>query len=362
MSPIKMTTESNQITAVSLPVWFRCVPDSATSHVLSTLQSLLVGAPADLPMSAYAARIRAAVPLGCSLVDTSIEELSQCLTTAVSSGTGNTPHAERIGNFTDREIEQYTGSWRHQHWRLIPEVPCSPEENVARDEVLTNRVAQGQPPTLRFWSWDRPAVVLGRCQSVVNEVDHNAAAEWGFSVVRRMSGGGAMVVTPSGTITYSLYLPESLLVGLSIRQSYEVCDAWAVRALRSLGLDCHYVPINDIACAHGKIAGAAQARRQGVVLHHTTLAYDLNTVDMAQLLRLGQDKPHPRGVPSAVKVVWPIRHQSDHSRDVVVQALIDAFRRSFGLIPDTMSAEEQAEVRRLIATKYGTSDWLHCFA
>jgi lipoate-protein ligase A len=66
---------------------------------------------------------------------------------------------------------------------------------MALDEVLTQRVgARERPPTLRFWPWAAPAVVLGRFQSVRNEVDEEAAREHGIRVVRRMTGGGAMFV------------------------------------------------------------------------------------------------------------------------------------------------------------------------
>ncbi|MCZ2340840.1 MAG: lipoate--protein ligase family protein [Bacteroidales bacterium] len=363
MSPLNIQTASNRITAVTFSPRLRCDPDSATSHVLAAIASLLVDMPTHLPVSAYAARIRAAVPVGCSLVGATIEDLSQNVATAVAHDATTSPDGERIGGFTIPEINHATVNWRHQDWQLISPVPCSPTENVAWDEVLADRVAVGQrPPTLRFWSWDRPTVVLGRCQSATHAVDTAIADKCGFSVTRRMSGGGAMLVTPSGTITYSLYLPESLLAGLSIRQSYEVCDAWAVRALRSLGVDCHYVPVNDIACGAGKIAGAAQARRQGVVLHHTTLAYDLDTVDMTRLLRLGQIHPNVRGVPSAAKVVSSIRQQIGHSREQVERTLMDTFQQSFGLVSGVISTEEQAEMRRLTEVKYGTSDWLHCFA
>ncbi len=76
--------------------------------------------------------------------------------------------------------------WKGAGWGLIPEVPLSPVLNVALDEVLTARVgASLRPPTLRFWGWAAPAVVLGRFQSVRNEVDEEAAREMGVAVVRR---------------------------------------------------------------------------------------------------------------------------------------------------------------------------------
>src|SRR4029078_10843078 len=119
--------------------------------------------------------------------------------------------------------------------------------NMTLDEVLTERVASGaRPPTLRIWGWEAPCVVLGRFQSVRNEVDEAAAAEHGVEIVRRISGGGAMFIQPAGAITWSIYAPESLARGLSFAESYRLFDAWAVDALRALGIDAWYAPLNDI--------------------------------------------------------------------------------------------------------------------
>src|SRR5262245_24357567 len=108
-------------------------------------------------------------------------------------------------------------------WQLIAEHSMLPAEHVALDEVLTTEVAAGRrPPTLRFWDWAPSAVIIGRFQSLKNEVDAAVASDMGVTVVRRVSGGGAMFVQPGSTITYSLYLPEELVKGVSIRDSYEL--------------------------------------------------------------------------------------------------------------------------------------------
>src|SRR5207302_3837536 len=117
---------------------------------------------------------------------------------------------------------------------------------------------------------------------------------------------------------------------LTLRQSYEVCDAWVVRGLRSLGVDAHHVPINDIACAEGKIGGAAQARRKGVVLHHTTLAYDMDPGEMVAVLRIGREKLADKAVASAQKRVSPLVRQTGLSREALVTRLFDSFREQFG--------------------------------
>src|SRR3954466_12410124 len=93
--------------------------------------------------------------------------------------------------------------WRAYDWQLIPQVARPPLLNMALDEVLTLRVGRGErPPTVRIWGWTDRCIVLGRFQSVRNEVDEAAARANGVQLVRRISGGGAMFIEPEGAITY----------------------------------------------------------------------------------------------------------------------------------------------------------------
>ncbi|HMP16570.1 MAG TPA: biotin/lipoate A/B protein ligase family protein, partial [Gemmatales bacterium] len=210
----------------------------------------------------------------------------------------------------------------------------------------------------RFWKWSEQAVILGRCQSVLNEVDVEAARSLRIQIVRRMTGGGAMFLQPEGAITYSLYLPEKLLGGIPLRQSYQVCENWVIEALRQLGLDAFHAPLNDIACSMGKIGGAAQARRQGVVLHHTTMAYDMDPGDMVRVLRIGREKLSDKpAVASAAKRVSPIARQTGKSREETVQHLLQYFRTAFGGTLETLQPGELAAARELVQTKYGTTEW-----
>src|SRR5258708_38537397 len=75
--------------------------------------------------------------------------------------------------------------WRSFDWRLIPSMPTSPVMNMALDAVLTERVGAGKrPATLRIWGWDASCVVLGRFQSVRNEIDEEGLRGLGISFVR----------------------------------------------------------------------------------------------------------------------------------------------------------------------------------
>ena len=87
--------------------------------------------------------------------------------------------------------------------------------------------------------------------------------------MRRISGGGAMFIEPEGAITWSLYAPESMAAGMTFAESYRFFDAWVVDALRELGIDAWYAPLNDITSAAGKIGGAAQhAAGSRAASHH----------------------------------------------------------------------------------------------
>jgi lipoate-protein ligase A len=250
--------------------------------------------------------------------------------------------------------------WRAYSWHLIPQVARAPLMNMALDEVLTLRVGRGErPPTIRIWGWSDRCIVLGRFQSVRNEVNEAAARENGVQLVRRISGGGAMFIEPEGAITYSIYAPEALVQGMNFPESYAFFDAWVVQALRGLGVDAWYAPLNDIASSGGKIGGAAQARRGGAVLHHTTMAYQMNIPLMLQVLRIGQEKLSDKGIPSADKRVGPLRQQTDLPRAVIIGHLIASFRDRYGLTDDAETADELAEAEALVKTRFGTREWIY---
>ncbi len=203
--------------------------------------------------------------------------------------------------------------------------------NVALDEVLTEEVGAGRRnPTLRFWDWDEPSVVIGSFQSVRNEVDPDGVDRHGISVVRRISGGGAMFMEAGNCITYSLYVPQTLVDGMSFADSYAFLDAWVMAALEKIGISAFYVPLNDIATEQGKIGGAAQKRlANGGMLHHVTMSYDIDADKMVEVLRIGREKLSDKGTRSAKKRVDPLRRQTGLARTEIVAAMMDVFAERY---------------------------------
>ncbi|MGN6659585.1 MAG: lipoate--protein ligase family protein [Achromobacter mucicolens] len=248
--------------------------------------------------------------------------------------------------------------WNDYDWQLIHEGPQPPALHMALDAVITDEVGAGQrPPTLRIWEWSAPAVVIGRFQSLKNEVDPDGAKRHGIDVVRRVSGGGAMFIEPGNSITYSLSAPQALVHGMSFQESYAFLDAWVLTALQGLGIKAWYQPLNDIASDIGKIGGAAQARRAGAVLHHVTMSYDIDADKMVEVLRIGREKLSDKGTTSAKKRVDPLRTQTGLAREVIIDRMVETIAGRHRLTPGSVGTETLARAQAQADEKFSRADW-----
>jgi lipoate-protein ligase A len=242
-------------------------------------------------------------------------------------------------------------------WRVINEGNYSEPVHQALEEVLTEKMQNGEmKPTLRFWYRDNDSVPMGRFQSHQDEVEPEYIEEHGIDVVRRVTGGGAMFVEPGNVITYSLYLPKEE-VSDNIEESYQELDSFAVEALKQLGVDAGYEPLNDIEHEAGKLGGAAQLRKQDTVLHHTTMSYDLDTKRMLKALRIGKEKVSDKAVKSAEKRVSRIKDHADIDRDEVVEKMIEVFSEGKEVEEGSLTDEELEEARELAEEKFSSDEW-----
>lgn len=267
--------------------------------------------------------------------------------------------AEAVAVAVRRALTDAT-TWSNYEWEIVHDPAVSPRLHLALDEVLATRVGEGRrKPTLRFWEWEESAVVIGSFQSVKNEVDPSGASKYGFDVVRRISGGGAMMMEKGNVVTYSLYVPAELVQGMSFADSYAFLDDWVLQGLRSLGIEATYQPLNDIASPAGKIGGAAQKRLgSGGVLHHVTMAYDLDNEKMLEVLRIGREKISDKGIASAAKRVDPLRSQTGLARAEIIERLKQTFTGLYGATPGAVAADELAEAEALVDAKFATDEWL----
>jgi lipoate---protein ligase len=140
-------------------------------------------------------------------------------------------------------------------------------ENLALDELLLDEQEEG----LRFWECLQPVVVVGRGGRVEEQVRVDACEADGVDVLRRSSGGGAVVLGP-GCLNYSLVFSlERRPRWRNVRQSF--CEILS-RIADALGAEIR--DPSDLAWQGKKVSGNSQRRTASVLLHHGTLLYDFD--------------------------------------------------------------------------------------
>lgn len=309
--------------------------------------------------------------------DSALEQINQALVGLPESANSN-QIIQAINNALDKDVVMFgfsaqavaiavrralgkASGWYDHVFDVIPPQKLPAAQHVALDEVIASAVAKGERgATLRFWDWPDSVVVVGSFQSLKNEVDSAAAKRHGVEVVRRVTGGGAMFMEPGNCITYSLVVPASLVEGLSFEQSYAFLDDWVLGALAEVGIKAHYVPINDIASEKGKIGGAAQKRfANGVVLHHVTMAYDINADRMLDVLRIGREKLSDKGTTSANKRVDPMRSQTGMERDAIIQSFMEHFQKRYDSQLSEYTEQELERSSELVDSKFLSPEWVN---
>jgi lipoate-protein ligase A len=253
---------------------------------------------------------------------------------------------------------------------------------MAVDEAMVRAVTAGLvPPTLRLYAWEPPSLSLGRGQPIV-EVDLEACTHDGVDVVRRPTGGRAILHTDE--LTYSVVAPlnEPRLEG-DIVTSYRRLSRALLAALEHLSVVvesrhradgtpdrsdsapgnnppnpvCFEVPSHyELTTADGrKIVGSAQMRTQDAVLQHGTLPL---AGDIARICRYLVDAPDLARVRARAATVEQALGCSISWKEAA-DAMVQGFGSALNLqLPSgSLMAEEQAWACELRQEKYGNSIW-----
>jgi lipoate-protein ligase A len=170
---------------------------------------------------------------------------------------------------------------RRERWRLVEDLdrPLGAGAQMEADLALLASVAAGSPPALRCYRWHRPALSIGRFQPDT-DVDHPACRRLGVEVVRRPTGGRALL--HGGDLTYAVAFPEPAGPDGSVDAVYRWIAGALIAGLDALGVVAsvarHDGPAGavcmatqqgaDLRVGDRKICGSAQVRRDGVVLQH----------------------------------------------------------------------------------------------
>lgn len=245
-----------------------------------------------------------------------------------------------------------------EEWRLLRfESPENPNLNLAVEEALLKSLSEKGVKTLRFWR-NSKAVVIGRFQCPLLEVNFEECVNKGVKVVRRHTGGGA-VYHDMGNLNFTLVFTKPLRELPDIFR--EVGEAVA-EGLRALGLKSSFKPMNDVAVGQRKVAGLAGYVGKGVVLVHGCLLVSTDIDMLSRVLSVSREKLRDKFVTSVRSRVTTVSEElgRDTSTREVEEMLLEAFKHalSFEVYEEDLSREELAYAESLYQEKYSKAEWL----
>lgn len=269
------------------------------------------------------------------------------------------------------------------YWRLLETGACDGFTNMAIDEALLEvYAANGGLPILRFYTWSPAAVSLGYGQQIETDVDLERCRALGIDVVRRPTGGRA--VLHDHEITYSVVIREDdPRAAMGVLASYLTISRALMCGLAHLGVAAELLPLRrpapksaeavspvcfvtpssyEVAVGGRKLIGSAQRRSQGVIMQHGSLPLSLDCDKLFAVLR------PPNGLPLSAREKEVLRRRMTTLQEAggrsydyaeVVAALARGFAETWEIDfkPGDLTAEERRLSDHLRATKYGSEAW-----
>lgn len=251
---------------------------------------------------------------------------------------------------------------------------------MAFDAAILEAVAKRMsPPTLRLYAWEPVCLSLGYAQPY-RDVDHQRLQIRGWDVVRRPSGGRAIL--HSNELTYALIAPaDNPHFSGGVLESYRHLSQGLAAALTILGLDpevhaaqlgrgsrqaspvCFQVPsAYEIMVRGKKLIGSAQVRRQGGILQHGSLPLKGDITSVCQVLAYASARERTQAMAlldGTAATVESLRGEPTTWLQAA-QAFVEGFSNSLGIKfqRDEISAEESLRAEKLAASRFANQAWL----
>lgn len=233
---------------------------------------------------------------------------------------------------------------------LIKNNATDPTFNLAAEEYLLDHFKQ---EIFMLWR-NRPAVIVGKNQNTLSEIDLQFVKAYDVCVVRRLTGGGA-VFHDLGNINYTYIEPEN--GGHFSDYSYFTADL--IDFLNTIGVNAQLSGRNDILLDGAKICGNAQCVRNHMVMHHGCILYSADLSRLSGALKAKQEKFAGKGIKSVASRVTNIADHMEQKKEAAW--FLDAFQyyiaNKYACTEYDFSAHDIAQIKTLAQEKYATWAW-----
>jgi lipoate-protein ligase A len=256
-------------------------------------------------------------------------------------------------------------------WRLIDSGRCGAAFNMALDEAIATRVRRGGlSPVLRLYGWDRPSLSLG-CFQKVSEVDAGYCRSRGIPIVRRTTGGRAIlhdeeltysIAAATGSGPFSRGLLDSYRkIAEAFHLAFQKLGVQAAskgrrekgRVLAGSPLCFQSSSYGEILIENRKVVGSAQKRWEDGMLQQGSVPYAFREDDIRRIFGAGRYTAL-KGCTIGLREVLP-----NFGEERFREAVVSSFGEVFGIrfLPDRPSPEELFLARELEEEKYLQDHW-----
>lgn len=250
-------------------------------------------------------------------------------------------------------------------WRLITQDGVSGSFGLAADESIALRAGNGEsPPTLRLYTYESHSALVGRFQTIQNELNIKYCLKNGIHINRRPTGGGAIIMG-AGQLGVALMLKgnkdDSYYKARNLMEKFSL---GITSTLKSLGIDSSFRGKNDIEVNGRKIAGLGLHRTgSGGMLFHASILFDLDVELMLNVLKTPFKNVNDKTVSLVSGRVTTLRKliSSEISMNKFRSELSKGFSKTFDveLTESGQSDDELRAAKKLEAEKYLKSEWVY---
>ena len=224
-----------------------------------------------------------------------------------------------------------------------------PYFNLAAEEYFLDSCKED---VFMLWRND-PAIIVGKFQNSLAEINLDYVQEKNIKVVRRQTGGGA-VFHDLGNLNFTFIETDS-------NGNFQTFTEPILKVLNQLGVDARFEGRNDLTINGMKFSGNAQCVHHNRTLHHGTLLFASEMTDLSQALKVNPLKFQDKAVKSVRKRVTNIsEHLPDKS--FTVMDLKDAIMQyvkstNANAVNYELTDNDKANIQRLVEEKYSTWEW-----
>ena len=228
-----------------------------------------------------------------------------------------------------------------------------PRINLAIEEYALKNLNIDE--TYLLFYINKPSIIIGKNQNTIEEINTEYVEENGITVVRRLSGGGA-VYHDLGNLNFSFITKDD---GESFHNFRKFTEP-VINALKKLGVNAELSGRNDIEVEGRKISGNAQFSTRGRMFSHGTLLLDSEIENVVSALKVKKDKIESKGIKSIRSRVANISEFLEKKVTVEEfrQLLLTNIFEGLDEIPEYVLTEEDWEkIHQLSEERYQTWEW-----